>query len=32
MNPKPATKPTRPKPPMTLAALPAACRAVLKAR
>lgn len=32
MNPKPATKPPRPKPPMTMAALPGACRAVLKAR
>lgn len=32
MNPRPATKPAKPKPPMTLAALPAACRAVLKAR
>jgi penicillin-insensitive murein endopeptidase len=32
LNPPKSTKPVRPKPPMTMAALPAACRVVLKAR
>ena len=32
LNPRKSTKPTKPKPPMTMASLPAACRTVLKAR